>query len=280
MQAVLAEVYPDEGEEGLAAAANMLSPRYQASNWHEAAQQLLLEGLLSMEQALRKDDIPVDMIPGLIEPMMETWSREAQEIVVHSFDFLYFYGSDAEFYIKSIWHSWCAIPGLEDRVREYLLRTMCAISAPHLDVHPNTAFDAAKQTTEETLRSLIGEGALLGDYANAALWLLEHLKIDTVQNASLRDEYTARLLLVRFVRIFLYSEHLAARLFSDANIRGRDGYASTPLALEVDAVGNPLRFLKEHLSDNPSGAESLWVLTTLAYEHKAILPGKEASGAT
>ena len=267
VQSVLAEIYPDASTEaGLDYAKALINPGYQAPNWHAAGAQLLLEGLVSMETALRPgEDISFDTLLQKLKIIIVSWRREAQEIMVHAFDFLYFYSSDADFYIKSIWNSWCTIPGIDERVPEYVMRTLCAISAPHLSLPLQTSFDSARREATEALKALVAAGGLLTDYATIAIELLTKANNDASFARKLREEYGARVYLVRLVSIFLFSEKLSARLFSDPTVRSSQAQGISPLVLDARPIGNPLTFLRGNLKENPSEAESLWVLTTLAF---------------
>lgn len=60
---------------------------------------------------------------------LRKWHHEVDEVIVHILDYHYFYRTDPDVYIKAIWLSWMALPFLPSRIREYLLRTICAVSS-------------------------------------------------------------------------------------------------------------------------------------------------------
>jgi hypothetical protein len=54
---------------------------------------------------------------------------QIDELFVHVLDLNYFYDSDIEVYIRSIWSSWLTLPFITKRISEYALRTICAIAS-------------------------------------------------------------------------------------------------------------------------------------------------------
>ncbi len=61
--------------------------------------------------------------------LINTRREEVEEVMVHVFDFIYFYGAPPEVYVPAIWRSWDAIPNLRRRLPYYVLRTLCAVYA-------------------------------------------------------------------------------------------------------------------------------------------------------
>ena len=51
------------------------------------------------------------------------------EIVVDLLDFKYFYNSDSELYVKSIWSSWLGLPVTTSRLHEYIMRTLVVVGS-------------------------------------------------------------------------------------------------------------------------------------------------------
>jgi hypothetical protein len=228
------------------------------------ARQLVLEGLVSMSQVERELD--PDQLNEELPYLLTDYRREIQEVLVHSFDFLYFYYGVPDFYIESIWHSWCAIPGIEDRVQEYLMRTLCAVSATLLKEQPSKRLLAVLRHTKGVLEKLKTDETLLSNYVVRALHIIEELERDTDAFRSFEKAYSPRLYLVRTVAIFLHSERLSARLFADPHVGSKDYGDKQRLRYDLEPVGNPLRFLKAYLKQNPSEAESLWILHALAFD--------------
>ena len=262
------DIYPSANSpEDLAWVMQIVSPKYVAETWLDSARQLLLEALIGFEMASSGGKLAGAKLEQEMPTILQAWRREAQEIVVHTFDFSYFYQGDPEFYIKSIWHSWCAIPGIRDRVPHYLMRTLCAVSFLYLKETPATRFKAALRNTRTVLAELAEETGLLSVYVHDAVELIDRIQADEQLNAQYEKKYSARLQLVRLVAIFFYSDTLAAKLFGDPHVgKGRGSEGKQMLTYDQEPAGNPLSFLRRHLKTEPTEAESLWVLHTLAFD--------------
>lgn len=273
IRGVLSVVYPDiDNEEHIKLAVRMLTPNYRATDWLDAAKQLLLEALVSMEQEWRGvDQFSGNELqdPSTVKRILRSWRREAQEILVHTFDFLYFYASKPDVYISSIWHSWCAIPGIADRVPEYVIRTLSATGSSHLKLENNRRLDATKDHALTQFRLLKNTDGILSNYVELAIEHIENHWQSSNGVRGVRDKLRAALLLTRFTKLFLYSETFSAQIFSDTYISSsstkESGYAQKKNEFSLTPIGNPLRFLSENIKDTPTETESLWVLQNLAY---------------
>jgi len=190
-----------------------------------------------------------------------------QEILVHVFDFLYFHKGQADFYITSIWHSWCSIPGIADRVPEYLLRTLSAVSADILDSLPEQIFESALRSSKELLETVDSQIDPQNDYVKLALDRINLMEADSALKEQVQKEFEARKYLVRLVKAYLHSESLENDLFDDHSVRsGSARKNKAKLRYDTNHIGNPLVFLRKQLKANPSEAESLWVLHCLAFD--------------
>lgn len=268
---VLPSIYPDHTRPGvLDELTAMTKGAYTPPNMLAAARKLMFEGLVSMEQAARGTDFDIAHIPAAIPEILTGNRLEAQETLVHTFDFMYFYAGKPDFYIKSIWHSWSAIPGISDRIAGYVMRTLCAISANLLRDPFEKRLPAAIRAVRRALQRLQADGGLMSDYVDRALTYLDETEADPKRLETLRREYTARLDLVRLVRLFLYSDAIAAKLYNDPYARGardsKTGSLKTLLEYDTAPVGNPITFLRDTLKANPKPAESIWVLHALAFD--------------
>jgi hypothetical protein len=270
VQSALAELSPTPGkDEDFAWALALLAPHAKPSNMLEAARLLFLEAVVSMATEARAGQKPYgrkeleSLLPSIIE-----WTRsETQEILVHAFDFQYFHAGEPEYYVSNIWHSWCAIPGIGDRIPEYLMRTLCAVSSVLLRESPATRFQAALQNTKNILKKIAPEIDLPGHYVGKVLEYIDRIENESALMDRVQKQYFVRMRLVRLVRIFLFSDKLSAMLFHDPHIGGGEGYKQKkPLTYDSHPVGNALTFLRGHLKHNPSEAESMWVLHALAFD--------------
>jgi hypothetical protein len=268
VQAVLRVLMPAlDDKDAIGQACRLVTKQYRCRNYLEAIQRLLLEAVVGMEFVSRDMHMGDDEIAPSMPEMLERWRHELQEIIVHTFDFLYFYAGKPDFYIRGIWHSWCAIPGIGDRVPEYLMRTLCAVSANLLDVKPEIRFRAALNHVQKVLAQVSPEIGHSPNYVEQVLRHIAKLEEDNAAFQRTEQEYSLRLYLTRLVTIFLFSEELSNRVFKDPHPVGGEGYAAKkPFHYDFIPIGNPLRFLKEHQKESPSEAESLWVLHCIAFD--------------
>jgi hypothetical protein len=268
VQVLFTHIYPNlDSTEDLELAAQIAQPNYSASNWLMAARQLLIEAIIGMEQASNGCEMPASELSDVLPEVLHHWRREVQEIIVHTLDFWYFYRSDPAFYVRSIWHSWCAIPGIAERVPEYLMRTLCAVSVSLLKEPAENRFPAAIRDVRQILDVLRTEGGLLSEYISTAVEHLDRAATDAEFRRELEQQYSTRLLLVRLVAIFLASDKLSARLYHDPHVGKGSGYeGKQPLAYDQEPIGNPLTFFRGQLTNDPAESESLWVLHCLAFD--------------
>ncbi|OED47424.1 hypothetical protein AB838_15815 [Rhodobacteraceae bacterium (ex Bugula neritina AB1)] len=280
-RAVFAELYPnaeiqDEIENALRIISPDFEPNRRPGNWHEAALKLMLEGVVSLEQAERDDAIdPEDHNEDFMKYILAAWRKEAQEIVVHTFDFLYFYKDNIEFYIESLWHSWGAIYGIGDRVSEYILRTLAAISSNYLKEDPEKRFEIVLHSFVSTLNNIASENTVRSGYAKQALAELDQIfeisnprrivPKSTEEFEKFKQRYNVRLYFVRLTHIFLYSDTVSATFYGDSYVGGSESKRLAKLRLDEKTISNPIRLLRDTLSKETSEAESLWVLTKLAF---------------
>lgn len=250
----------------------------------ESAQRLLADAVISMECAsperaensepwrVFEEEFKCD---ATFASFFRRWRKESQEIFVHTLDYLYFYNGNSSFYVYSIWHSWCSIHGIIDRVPEYLRRTLSAISAHSIQEDFDTQFDRLVLEVKGELERLIKEDIEGVEMAQEALRFLE----ENASKGSFRVEMRARLHIVRLVRIFLYSEELAAEINYEPHVssKGRSAnkseYSMERLHFQGQQFANPIRFIRNYTESDPSEGFSLWVLLSLAFEYKR----KEAS---
>ncbi|HEX7855927.1 MAG TPA: hypothetical protein VF503_19755 [Sphingobium sp.] len=267
VQSALAVLSPSLGnDDEMNIAREIAAPHFAATNHLAAARQLLVEGIISMESA--KQEFPDDQLDRRIPELFERWRTEMQEILVHAFDFLYFHQSEPEFYVTSIWHSWCSIPGIGDRVLEYLMRTLGAVAAQLLlTTDSSKLFDATLANTRDLLKKVTPNIDAANNYVEQALRLIERSTTDSAFYLQMQKDFAARLYLVRLVKIYLFSERLAARLFADPYARStKAADEKKKLSYTTAPLGNALTFLKNQLEENPTEAESLWVLHCLAFD--------------
>lgn len=189
------------------------------------------------------------------------WFDDLEEMLVHAFDYLYFYGFDDERYVRGIWQSWSVIPNIESRVPQYVLRTAVALLTQYTSSHEH-ADSIAVARTEELLRKLAHSNSG-GQYVRRALDYIDSAREQLLHRVS------ARRPLAQLVRSVLFSQALASSLRKETLATGGDarrlGYPYTIGELTRDPIGNPLTFLEAYSnSTEPDAVSSLWILTMLA----------------
>jgi hypothetical protein len=213
-------------------------------NLLDAARKYLLQAVLSMKN---EDDggeatTKQKLSPTYLKGALEHWRSDVEEIMAHVFDFLYFYRSDHEKYIKGIWLSWGVIPNISNRVPEYVLRTLCGILPRHLR-RGDDMQEFARDEVLAVLRSMPDATQSLS-YTYQAI---SHIESNWLV---IRRNLIARKPIVRIVNGFPFSNKIAAELWREniapgasSGSHGREGYPSKPGTLDEWPIDNPLRFL-------------------------------------
>lgn len=270
VEGVLGYLYPDPDDTNeIIALTQFVTSERAPANMFEAARKLLTEAVIAMEQLHHIDNIDNRAItaPQMLE-MLTKWRREAKEIMVHVFDYLYFFQNSPDRYIQAIWSTWCAIPGISERIPEYIVRTLCAVSPRLLNLEPAERRATAREHFEKTLNDLISDGTLPTDYAAKALKKLNEKWTATRRgNPSIAQRYDTWLYLVRLTTAFMHSESAAADLFDDPHVTSKGKETSVKHSCIYDdlPLGNPIRFIRGHLTTSPREPESVWLLHNLAY---------------
>ena len=118
--------------------------------------------LTNYEGSLTADPNPNSPHLDVILPVEEElWSlfeheyRNISEILVHVLDLHYFYGSRLSAYVPLIWRSWASVPHVAGDLRQYVLRTLLAISSK-VDGAPYARFLRSVRLFDELLSDHIG----------------------------------------------------------------------------------------------------------------------------
>jgi hypothetical protein len=233
------------------------------ANWLEAIRADFLSTLcMELGETLRPGKNQSTGSEQMFRQSIEKYRGEAEEIMVHVFDFLYFYGQNEEKYTQSIWLSWSVIPNLSERIPEYVMRTLCALLVLHLRrENPEQHAVKSAQKLLKALKDSDGDNPHL----QAAQDFLEKTKLE-----DLTLRLAARKPLVKLVLAFCYSEKIAARVRGESIVggghEGTGGYADKPGVLNRTPIGNPLNFVA-HFTKGHSLSErvSFWLLYSIAY---------------
>jgi hypothetical protein len=263
IRGVLGKLYPLPYPDDVTKATELLTAKRGPQSLFEAIQRSLLLAAYGIQQ-MEEGSPRVGLEPATMQDVLQRWHHEIEEIMVHVFDFLYFYGADTKKYVQSIWLSWSVIPNIGVRVPEYVLRTLCAIMANHLRRGKKTE-DLTRDRVLEEMKALhqTGEG---GEYIAQAVDYLER------DWTAIKQRLLMRRPLVQLVKSFLYSELTAAELRGDpyatggSAARGRNGYEANYLEFSDMPIGNPLTFVDAYTgTTRGSAAHSLWMLYMLAF---------------
>jgi len=264
MRSVLSDLYPDlRSSSDLAQALSLFKQRVPGSNLFDEIRRMLLFAIAKMQSPGPGEGAPI-RTKEMLREVLEIWEREVEEILVHVFDLLYFYGSDATKYLTGIWLSWGTIPHINRRVREYVIRSVCAVLVKHLR-RGDQAEVLARDETLAVLKSL-PESKEPGTYLNYAVKLLKEN-----WNQDIEYQVFARKGLVKIAHSFLFSRSIAFQVRQETELVGgtdkeKEGYPLKPNFIEMRTILNPLRFLELFTKANkPSEAESAWMFYILAF---------------
>jgi hypothetical protein len=114
---VLSYILPDPGDiSELSEAACLLNETKRPANLLDALRFKVLNTMAELNAVAPLVKFPDDVKSQDVVALMGSRREEVEEVMVHVFDFLYFYGADPEIYVPSIWKSWDAIPSLHRRL--------------------------------------------------------------------------------------------------------------------------------------------------------------------
>ncbi|HWU31226.1 MAG TPA: hypothetical protein VN108_00055 [Marmoricola sp.] len=191
------------------------------------------------------------------------------EIMVHVLDYQYIYNGRDEDYVNSIWISWSLVPGVVDRVEEYVLRTLCALSvtsAQHL-IGPEI-FEDVVERLETNLKLM--EGRSRSHHAvSLAIRLLE----DERGVARLRALFPVARYVVELTESFVFDGRLNAALVVDDLTTIEDNRTTYNIATgdyRGEVITSPIGFLLDRFPRYPDQAgagnveyESIWQMLQL-----------------
>lgn len=264
VSAVLSELYPDTSSAtDLAQVQELLEPTFKATNLWDEIRCYLLYAILAIDGVEHDERGSRELTADDLAEILETWHREVEELLVHAFDFMYFYRMKPEEYIRTIWISWGTIPNINNRVPEYVVRTITTMLLLH-SRRANAEY-YAKEYVRKCLLTLKGKGHK-SEYINRAIeYIQSHWDDEIIKSVKARRD------IVRIARTFLYSENISADLWREPNVKGRaprkrEGYALIPRSLTLKGIRNPLRFIELYGgSMTPSPLISAWMFYVLAF---------------
>ena len=262
MKGVLAAVLPEFGTDEYGNVLQVWNQRRPPANLLESVRHYLIAALNIIEQNEGANPLGHPANEDAIHRLIARRKEEVEEIMVHAFDFVYYYGNDTDRYIRSIWHSWDSIPSLQSRIPGYVLRTLTSVSLKYLE-RPDraiTIYQEVRQALESTLAQADGT-----TYIREAL---DHLEREW--QPTLRMRLAGREPLVAFVKAFLQSSKLLQKVRGGVT-ESRSGIPTPePGVLSSNNLANPLRFAADHTDFGGTRTEAAWLLTTLAYNWRLV----------
>ncbi|MBQ9001074.1 MAG: hypothetical protein IJ087_04395 [Eggerthellaceae bacterium] len=150
---------------------------------------------------------------------------EMNEVLAHAVDILYFYQSDVERYVKSVWSAWGKTPNIQQKVKVYLSRTISAVYAARYGGmnERNTRLELFEET-RDLLEELKGE---LADSAHIEL-ALDILNSELEQTPTYEEYSTlysivnASSSLIEATWRYIYDENIAANLMKYVPVPASD----------------------------------------------------------
>jgi hypothetical protein len=251
---VLSYILPKPSDKDeLSRAVAILNEKQKPQNLLECLQFRILYGIAALNAAAPQIAPEETVTERHLVDLMGVRREEIEEIMVHVFDFIYFYGADPKRYVPAIWRSWDAIPSLHRRLPAYLLRTLCAVLAKTWasPTAAQEAADAVASGLEDILRT-DKNTAFIQD-------AMDYLKRE---RKNLLGSLRRRRILVGVVRTFLQSPEIVQE------VRGQSVKVDKQEELTFDAtpIENPLRFIEAHTSSQASVEKSFWLLSRLAFD--------------
>jgi hypothetical protein len=164
---VLTVILPDfDGDRNeLELTVKQLNQEKPCLNLLHELRRFMIRIMLEMDIAAEIQNAPDKITADDVIELVGRWREEVEEIMVHTFDFLYFYGQKIDHYVASIWRSWDTIPHLNSKISEYTVRTLCVAASRHLELH---TYGRSRQDVLRALSS-ISKSLRHNSYVNSAL---------------------------------------------------------------------------------------------------------------
>jgi hypothetical protein len=266
IRAIQARLYPDNNNPAdLLNCLALIEANAPAENLFEEIRRIVLFSIVKMDDAAqnRKAGDSIDLNLASLQALLQRWRQDVDEILVHAFDFMYFYGQDVDKYVRGIWASWGTIPNIGTRVLDYVVRSICAVLTKHL-----RRGSKGEAFARDEVRAVLGALPAHGTgrrYIDQAIQYIDQYWDDVVL-----PRVRARRQLVKIVNVFLFSEGIATQVRGETQVSGgagkKEGYEIVRGDLEVRRITNPLHFI-EVFTDTltPNATDSAWILYMLAF---------------
>ncbi|MDX8347387.1 hypothetical protein SLH49_05245 [Cognatiyoonia sp. IB215446] len=217
----------------------------------------------------------------------ERHTGDLEELLVHIFDYYHFYGTNAETYCSFVWLSWAVLPAIQERLFEYVVRTLVALGVKFIgrDDDGHAEEDDWRELAIADFCSVLAQEPLL-----SRLPMRKEIE-GFLNDQDKREEIlhyleTYEPLLVVF-HMFFKSNKLRINASKDRSSNPhnrsvvRNGhkekryyhyrFPANVFVSEKPSIGkpkfsNPLLFLRDYSREEvPSAAQSAWLLHMLAF---------------
>ena len=197
--------------------------------------------------------------PDSLRRLLNKLRNHVSEIVTHILDFQYFYQADVSDYLKSVWASWDVIPNIQDRMEDYIDRSLCAALSNNLFV--DERYEISVSQVKDCLQSLRAPHT---QYITQALALLE------TDAPRFIDSMKAHLPLVKLTYRFLVSADVKRHFEQEHSYSGGAYAALKPGKFETSQrIDNPLQFVLRFTDDKSTDEwKSYWMLHQMAFAHE------------
>jgi len=222
---------------------------------------------------------------GLMKVSSKKNSRQIEEVLVHIFDFYHFYGSRGQEYIEYVWQSWAVQPSINDKLDEYIERTVTALAAARFeydDFHVKAIGDFEQvlkiPSFREKIKSFVDK--LDAKFADASY-------VDGLKSEILRSRFIISIFHAifkskalkhycsidpfsvrspRYVKIKSKLKKTTSQRIEYQYPAKKGVFHSSNVPEVPQSFANPLLFLRDFSRDNdPNASISAWLFCQLAF---------------
>jgi hypothetical protein len=237
-------------------------------NLLDAYRLCLLKVLVAMDRSRSQDRTPTS--EQQLRDVVRTWHHECEELMAHIVDYMVFNNGRAaeEDYITDIWRSWSVIPGIDSKVRYYVLRSICSMMARYPSRGDGMILTAVDRLGE-ILSQKVMPNVANPDYIRTALGHLS--RKGTVGKRPLDrlvEDVRLRLPLIRLTRSLLCQDWMIQKLGIPEDASGRRDRHGFEWSIgeQFEDKVSPLLFSRAYgREDAADTAESWWLFSVLAF---------------
>ena len=275
---IMTEMYPVTGNRIVREAFDIYKEVFDQSSKDYTIKQFIQINFLFIAEMLKDDSsnyekrkITRSYDETALVKTLKKWYKEVEEIIVHILDLLYFYNSDVNLYTKAIWISWLSLPFSVNYLEDYILRTICSITAVEKNSDRRKRFDWAIDILRKQLCEIKNIEFVNSTYVDLVLKYLS----DEKNVNKIRYQYTSAFVtLVDITEKFFFSSGLKSRLNQDNNLVETAGSVFS-YNIDVDdyedrIIESPIGLINEINRLNISNIENLNLTETCEIERRSM----------